>query len=68
MLWSNDRQSYMEQFLVYGRQLTIDELESGNLPEDVKPPTMEQFKQQVCTSDKSGYILYISLFISIVIH
>ncbi|XP_024080370.1 dynein beta chain, ciliary isoform X1 [Cimex lectularius] len=46
-LWLDDRQSYMQQFLAYGRQLTLEELEMNITPEDAQAPTMEQFKQQI---------------------
>lgn len=43
---------YMQQFLNYGRQLTAEEfdlilLEDASAP-SLNPPTIEQFKEQVC--------------------
>lgn len=46
-IWLDDRQSYMQSFLAYGRQLTMEELELNMIPEEITPPTMEQFRQQV---------------------
>ncbi|KAF6202116.1 hypothetical protein GE061_004514 [Apolygus lucorum] len=46
-IWLDDRQSYMQSFLAYGRQLTMEELELNMIPEETTPPTMDQFKQQI---------------------
>ena len=52
-LWLDDRASYMQQFLDYGRQLTMEEMEmiamvteAAQGPE-LCPPTMDQFREQV---------------------
>ncbi|KAL0281201.1 UNVERIFIED_CONTAM: hypothetical protein PYX00_002260 [Menopon gallinae] len=50
-LWLDDRQSYLSQFLTYGRQLTMEEydLVTANDPLQPKPcpPKMEQFREQI---------------------
>ena len=52
-LWVDDRQVFMEQFLLYGHVLTPEEIEQAGdegVPET--PPTLSQFKQQVDTYEK----------------
>ena len=47
-LWVDDRQEFMQQFLMYGHVLTPEEIEENaeeGVPEN--PPTLEQFKEQV---------------------
>ncbi|XP_071446269.1 dynein beta chain, ciliary-like [Hetaerina americana] len=49
-LWFDDRQIFLQQFLVYGRQLTPDELDlvtydAANIKES--PPTLDQFRDQI---------------------
>ncbi|XP_075210990.1 dynein heavy chain at 93AB [Lycorma delicatula] len=51
-LWLDDRDLYMEQFLTYGRQLTIEELEAMAMGEVIEPPkpmspSMANFKEQI---------------------
>lgn len=51
-LWFDDRQEYLRQFLLYGRQLTQDELDilkDENRAGEIKeiPPTIEQYKEQI---------------------
>lgn len=51
-LWLDDRQEYLRQFLLYGRQLTPEELDilkDENRAGEIKqtPPTTEQFKEQI---------------------
>lgn len=49
-LWTDDRQEYLRQFLLYGRTLNIEELEQLENPETpIKetPPTIAQFKEQI---------------------
>ncbi|XP_068084396.1 dynein beta chain, ciliary [Anabrus simplex] len=50
-LWLDDRESYMQQFLEYGRQLTPDEMEMISLEDGYapppNPPQMEHFKEQI---------------------
>lgn len=51
-LWLDDRISYMQQFLEYGRQLTQEELELMGMEEceqfpESSPPNMDLFKEQV---------------------
>lgn len=59
-LWIEDRESYMQSFLTYGRQLTYDEIELNILP-DPQSPTMDMFKQQVSMTTNK-YIYFIPLF------
>lgn len=52
-LWVDDRQVFMEQFLLYGHVLTTEEIEQAGdegVPET--PPTLSQFKGQVDTYEK----------------
>ncbi|XP_031759446.1 dynein heavy chain 11, axonemal [Xenopus tropicalis] len=47
-LWTDDRQEFMRQFLLYGHVLTSDEIEAhadDGVPET--PPTIDQFKEQI---------------------
>lgn len=49
-LWTDDRQEYLRQFLLYGRTLNIEELEQLENPETpIKetPPKIAQFKEQI---------------------
>lgn len=50
-LWLEDRETVMQQFLDYSRQLTIDEMEmiAALDPKAPKrlPPRMEQFREQI---------------------
>lgn len=49
-LWLDDRQMFLQQFLLYGRQLDPEECERlmcGEGEPNESPPTMEQFKEQV---------------------
>jgi len=48
-LWVQDRSEFMKQFLLYNHELTPEEIEEAGddgVPES--PPTLEQFKEQVC--------------------
>ena len=48
-LWVDERQEFMQQFLLYGHVLTPEEIEEHaeeGVPEC--PPSLEQFKEQVC--------------------
>ncbi|XP_014280457.2 dynein beta chain, ciliary [Halyomorpha halys] len=45
-LWLDDRQIYMQHFLTYGRQLTLEEIELNVTPNH-QTPTIEMFKQQI---------------------
>ncbi|XP_076257481.1 dynein beta chain, ciliary-like [Rhynchophorus ferrugineus] len=51
ILWEEDRQEFLRQFLLYGRLLTLDELdlirESGEGAVKETPPTIKQFKEQI---------------------
>lgn len=51
-LWLDDRQMYMDQFITYARQLTMEEMDLVNLGDSLAPkpvaPTMAQYKEQVC--------------------
>ena len=52
-LWVDDRQVFMEQFLLYGHVLTAEEIEQAGdegVPET--PPTLSQFKEQVDAYEK----------------
>ena len=47
-LWVDDRQVFLNQFLVYGHVLTQEEIEAAGdegVPED--PPTLDKFRKQV---------------------
>ncbi|XP_032374898.1 dynein heavy chain 11, axonemal isoform X1 [Etheostoma spectabile] len=47
-LWQDDKAEFLSQFLLYGRVLTAEEMESfgaDELPES--PPTIEHFKEQI---------------------
>lgn len=53
-IWTDDRQEYLRQFLLYSRQLTFEEMESlkdqhttagAHIKE--KPPTVVEFKEQI---------------------
>ncbi|XP_071447818.1 dynein beta chain, ciliary [Hetaerina americana] len=50
-LWLEDREVFMKQFLLYGRQLTQEELDLVNagdgLAPQQSPPTMDHFKEQI---------------------
>jgi dynein heavy chain len=56
-LWLEDRQVFLKQFLMYGHQLTPDEVDivtaaatNEELPGlKESPPTIKQFKDQVIT-------------------
>ena len=48
-LWVDDRKEFMRQFLLYNHVLTTEEIEAhaeDGVPEC--PPTLDQFKEQVC--------------------
>ena len=50
-LWLDDRNEFMRQFLLYNHVLTAEEIEAHaeeGVPES--PPTLGQFKEQVCLS------------------
>lgn len=51
ILWTDDRQEYLRQFLLYSRTLTLEELELLDNPEapQIKenPPTIALFKEQI---------------------
>lgn len=50
-LWLDDRQSFMSQFLQYGRQLTVEEMDlvanNDSMQPDLSPPKMDLFREQV---------------------
>ncbi|KAG8226803.1 hypothetical protein J437_LFUL002849 [Ladona fulva] len=50
-LWLDDRQIFLQQFLLYGRQLTPDELDlvTDDVEHNIKesPPSLQQFKEQI---------------------
>lgn len=51
-LWLDDRQEVLRQFLLYGRQLSQDEIDlvkDDNRTDEVKeaPPSIDQFKEQI---------------------
>lgn len=51
-LWVDDRNEFMRQFLLYNHVLTTEEIEAhadDGVPEC--PPTLVQFKDQVCKSE-----------------
>ena len=48
-LWVQDRSEFMKQFLLYNHELTPEEIEeAGDKGVPESPPTLEQFKEQVC--------------------
>uniref|UniRef100_A0A4W3K7X4 Dynein axonemal heavy chain 17 n=1 Tax=Callorhinchus milii TaxID=7868 RepID=A0A4W3K7X4_CALMI len=52
-LWVDDRSEFLDEFLMYGRVLTPEEIESygeGGVPQS--PPTLEQFKNQIDLYEK----------------
>ena len=52
-LWVDDRQEFMQQFLMYGHVITAEEIEQHGeegIPET--PPTLDKFKSQVDTYEK----------------
>lgn len=52
-LWVDDRQEFMQQFLIYGHVLTAEEIEQyGDEGVPESPPTLEQFKAQVDNYEK----------------
>nr|CAH7754609.1 unnamed protein product [Callosobruchus chinensis] len=55
-LWAEDRQEYLRQFLLYGRQLTLEELvqlkDETQPPIKETPPTIPQFKEQIDTYEE----------------
>lgn len=50
-LWLEDRESVMEMFLIYGRQLTNEELDVMGIDESLGPPPMapkmDAFREQI---------------------
>ena len=48
-LWEDDREDYLAQFLQYGHQLTVEEIEAKNLGEEpvTNPAQLAQFKEAV---------------------
>jgi len=51
-LWTDDRNEFMRQFLVYNHQITIEEIEAhaeDGLPET--PPSLKQFRETVQMQD-----------------
>lgn len=50
-LWLDDRQTFMSQFLAYGRQLTGEEMDlvaaNDSLQPAFSPPKMDLFREQV---------------------
>ncbi|CAH1116455.1 unnamed protein product [Phaedon cochleariae] len=51
VLWCDDRQEFLRQFLIYGRQLSLEELDvlkdETQPPIKEQPPTIVQFKEQI---------------------
>lgn len=51
ILWEEDRQEFLRQFLIYGRLLSFDEVykikEEGEDAIKRSPPTIPQFKEQI---------------------
>lgn len=49
----DDRQEFLDQFLLYGHVLTAEEIEAaGEEGVTHSPPTLEQYKEQVDTYEK----------------
>lgn len=61
-LWLDDSQSYLAQFLTYGRQLTMEEMEyvANNDPAQPKisNPKIEDFREQVCLHAQLIFVFY----------
>lgn len=52
-LWVDDRQEFLDQFLLYGHVLTADEIEAaGEDGVPHTPPVLEQYKEQVDTYER----------------
>lgn len=51
-LWTTDRNQCLQQFLVYGRGLTLEEEQTIGTPDEGKikenKPTLDAFRVQVC--------------------
>ena len=65
-LWVDDRNEFMRQFLLYNHVLTTEEIEAhaeDGVPEC--PPTLNQFKEQVCKSHGSLYKIHVCLGIHV---
>ncbi|XP_062330264.1 dynein axonemal heavy chain 17-like [Osmerus eperlanus] len=49
-LWQDDRNDFMEQFLLYGKVLSPEEIEAhGDESVPTNPPTLKEFKEQIDT-------------------
>lgn len=47
-LWQDDREEFMEQFLLYSKVLTPKDIEAcGDEPMPKNPPTLKEFKEEV---------------------
>lgn len=52
-LWQDSREEFMEQFLLYGKMLTQEEIEAhGDEPVPSNSPTLKEFKGEVGVSGK----------------
>lgn len=52
-LWVDDRQEFLDQFLLYGHVLTTEEIEAaGDEGVPHTPPNLDQYKEQVDTYEK----------------
>ncbi|KAM9412460.1 dynein axonemal heavy chain 17-like [Salvelinus alpinus] len=52
-LWQDDRDDFMEQFLLYGKVLSPEEIEAhGEDSVPKKPPTLKDFKEEIDTYEK----------------
>lgn len=51
-LWTTDRDKYLQQFLVYGRGLTVEEEQMIGTADESKlkenKPSLDAFREQVC--------------------
>lgn len=47
-LWQDNREEFMEQFLLYGQVLTQEDIETnGEEAVPTNPPTLKEFKEEV---------------------
>lgn len=52
-LWVDDREEFLQQFLLYGHVLTAEEIETaGEAGVPYSRPTLDQFREQVDTYEK----------------
>lgn len=52
-LWTHDTDEFLRQFLMYGRQVSVEELLEGI---EENPPSLDQYKEQV-----SNHMIYFEM-------